>query len=90
MNKAELIDPIAGHADLTKSDAGRALEGFCEAITDAMRKGEDVVLVGFGSFSVKAREARTGRNPSTGEAIEIAASKSVGFKPGKALKDAVN
>ena len=90
MNKSDLIEAIADHADQTKADAGRALEGFCEAITAAMKKGEDVALVGFGTFTVKAREARTGRNPSTGEAIEIAASKSVGFKPGKALKDAVN
>lgn len=90
MNKAELIDAIASHADLTKADASRALEGFYEAITTAMKKGEDVVLVGFGTFAVKAREARTGRNPATGETIEIAASKSVGFKAGKALKDAVN
>ena len=90
MNKSELIEAIADHADLTKADAGRALEGFGEAITAAMKKGEDVALVGFGTFSLKAREARAGRNPSTGETIEIAASKSVGFKPGKALKDAVN
>lgn len=90
MNKSELIEAIATHADLTKVDAGKALDAICEAITAAMKKGEDVGLVGFGTFTVRAREARTGRNPSTGEAIEIAASKSVGFKPGKALKDAVN
>ena len=90
MNKAELIDAIAGHADLTKADAGRALEGFCEAITAAMRKDEDVTLVGFGTFSRKEREARTGRNPATGAEIQIPASKTVSFKPGKALKDAVN
>lgn len=90
MNKAELIDAIAAHADLTKRDAGVAVDGFCEAIADALSRGEDVTLVGFGSFSVKSREARTGRNPATGAAIEIPASKSVGFKAGKALKDAVN
>ena len=90
MNKSELIEAIATHADLTKADAGRALEGLCEAIAGAMKKGEDVVLVGFGTFSLKFREARAGRNPATGETIEIAASKSVSFKPGKALKDAVN
>ena len=90
MNKSELIEAIATHADLTKVDAGKALDAFCEAITAAMKKGEDVALVGFGTFSLKAREARAGRNPATGETIEIAASKSVSFKPGKALKDAVN
>ena len=90
MNKAELIEAIADHADLTKVDAGKALEGFCEAITAAMKKGEDVALVGFGSFALKAREARTGRNPATGAEIQIPASKTVGFKPGKQLKDAVN
>ena len=90
MNKSDLIEAIADHADLTKVDAGKALDAFCEAITAAMKKNEDVALVGFGTFAVKAREARAGRNPSTGETIEIAASKSVGFKPGKALKDAVN
>ena len=90
MNKSELIEAIATHADLTRADAGKALVGFCEAITAAMKKGEDVALVGFGTFTMKERAARTGRNPTTGETIEIAASKSVGFKPGKALKDAVN
>lgn len=90
MNKAELIDAIAAHADLTKRDAGGAVDAFCEAIADALSRGEDVTLVGFGSFSVKEREARTGRNPATGATIDIPASKTVGFKPGKALKDAVN
>ena len=90
MNKADLIEAIAGHADLTKVDSGKALDAFCEAITGAMKKGEDVVLVGFGTFTLKTREARTGRNPSTGATIEIAASNSVGFKAGKGLKDAVN
>ena len=90
MNKSDLIEAIADHADQTKADAGRALEGFCEAITAAMKKGEDVAQVGFGSFAAKAREARTGRNPATGAEIQIPASRTVGFKPGKALKDAVN
>ena len=90
MNKAELIDAIAAQADLTKRDAGVAVDAFCEAIAYTLSRGEDVTLVGFGSFSVKSRDARTGRNPQTGKAIEIPASKSVGFKAGKALKDAVN
>ena len=90
MNKQELIAAMAAHADLTKADAGRALDAFCEAVTAALSRGDDVALVGFGTFAVKTRDARTGRNPATGEAIEIAASNSVGFKPGKALKDAVN
>lgn len=90
MNKAELIEAIADHADLTKADAGRTLDAFCEAITAAMKNGEDVALVGFGTLTMKAREARTGWNPATGETVEIAASNSVGFKAGKALKDAVN
>lgn len=90
MNKSELIEAMATHADLTKVDAGKALDAFCETITVAMRKNEDVALVGFGTFTMRERAARTGRNPATGETIEIAASKSVGFKPGKALKDAVN
>ena len=81
MNKAELIEAIADHADLTRADAGKALEGFCEAITAVMKKGEDVALVRFRRFTVKTREARTGRNPSTGETIEIAASRTVAFKP---------
>lgn len=90
MNKSELIDAIAEHAELSKADAGRALNGFISAVTDAMKRNDDVVLVGFGTFSVKERAARDGRNPATGEAIKIAASKSVGFKSGKALKEAVN
>lgn len=90
MNKAELIDYIAGHADLTKKDAERALSGFCSAVEDALRVGEPVNLVGFGSFTVKSREARTGRNPSTGAEIQIPASKTVSFRPGKVLKDLVN
>lgn len=90
MNKSELIDAIAEHSQLSKADAGRALNGFIAAVTDAMKREDDVVLVGFGTFGVKERAARAGRNPSTGEAIQIPASKSVGFRQGKALKEAVN
>ncbi|WP_455379763.1 HU family DNA-binding protein [Acidihalobacter prosperus] len=90
MNKSELIDAIAAKADLSKASSGKALDAFVEAVTDALKKDDQVVLVGFGSFSVRQREARTGRNPRTGETINIAASKLPAFKPGKALKDAVN
>jgi len=90
MNKSELIEAMAEAADISKAAAGRALDGMVEAITGAMKDGEQVSLVGFGTFSVKERAARTGRNPRTGEEIQIAASKIPGFKAGKALKDAVN
>ncbi|MEY2697802.1 MAG: DNA-binding protein HU-beta [Pseudomonadota bacterium] len=90
MNKAELIEAIADAADLTKADAGRALDGMVNAITDALKKGDTVSLVGFGSFLVKERAARQGRNPQTGKTITIAAAKIPSFKAGKALKDAVN
>jgi len=90
MNKAELIEAIADAADLTKADAGRALDGMVNAITDALKKGDTVSLVGFGSFLVKERAARQGRNPQTGNTITIAAAKIPSFKAGKALKDAVN
>ncbi len=90
MNKAELIDCIADSADLSKAAASRALDGIITAITGALKKGENVTLVGFGTFVVRDRAARTGRNPRTGEAIEIKASKSPGFKAGKALKVAIN
>ena len=90
MNKSELIDRIAESADLSKADAGRALDAAIEAITTALKNGEQVALVGFGTFVVKERAARTGRNPQTGEEINIAASKAPAFKPGKALKDALN
>jgi DNA-binding protein HU-beta len=89
MNKAELIEAIADSADLTKADAGRALDGMIDAITAALRKGETVSLVGFGSFVVKERAERQGRNPQTGDSITISAAKIPSFKPGKALKDAV-
>ena len=90
MNKAELIDAVANSADISKAAAGRALEGAITAITKAMKKGDSVTLVGFGTFSVRKRAARSGRNPRTGEPIKIKASKVPGFKAGKALKDAIN
>lgn len=90
MTKPELIEAIADHADITKKDAAKALDGFVDAITRAMSIGQDVTLQGFGTFAVKTREARTGRNPQTGAAIEIPASQYVAFKAGKALKEAVN
>ena len=90
MNKSELIDAIAASADIPKAAASRALDAVIESVTGALKAGESVVLVGFGTFSVKDRAARTGRNPQTGKAINIAAAKIPGFKAGKALKDAVN
>jgi DNA-binding protein HU-beta len=90
VNKAELIDVIAVSADLSKADATRAIESVLDTITNALKAGDQVSLVGFGSFQVKARAARTGRNPQTGAAINIAASKVPVFKAGKALKDTVN
>ena len=90
MNKTELIEAIAASADLPKAVAGRALDAMVEAVIGALKKDEQVVLVGFGTFAVKERAARTGRNPQTGATIEIAAAKIPGFKAGKALKDAVN
>lgn len=89
MNKTEMIDAIAAAADLPKAAAGRALDAVIDSITQTLKKNEQVTLVGFGTFSVKERSARTGRNPKTGEAIEIKAARQPGFKPGKALKDAV-
>ena len=90
MNKSELIESIAAQTDLSKAAAGRVLEAFTDAIIDAVKNGESASLVGFGIFSVKARAARTGRNPQTGAAIQIAAANIPGFKAGKALKNAVN
>lgn len=90
MNKSDLIDAIASAADINKSDAGRALDAVIESITDTLKKGDQVSLVGFGTFSVKHRAAREGRNPQTGQTIQIKASNVPGFKAGKALKDAVN
>lgn len=90
MNKAELIEAVAGSANLTKVDAGRAVEALIDAITGALKSDGEVTLAGFGSFSVRRRAARSGRNPRTREVIAIPASKVPAFKPGKALKDAVN
>ena len=90
MNKSELIDAVAEAADLSKASAARALDAVVDSITDALKEGDQVVLVGFGTFSVKDRAARAGRNPQTGETIQIKASKAPGFKAGKALKDALN
>lgn len=89
MNKAELIDTVAAKADLSKAAAGRALDATLEAITKALKKKDTVTLVGFGTFSVRKRSARIGRNPKTGEEIKIRASKVPGFKAGKTLKDAI-
>jgi len=90
VNKTELVDAIADSADLPKVTASKALDAVINSITDALKKGDQVSLVGFGTFVVKDRAARTGRNPRTGDPIEIAAAKVPGFKAGKALKDAVN
>ena len=90
MNKAELVDAISAETKLTKADAGRALEAFVTATTKALKKGDRVALVGFGSFSVAKRAARTGRNPQTGKAIKIAAKKVAKFKAGAELKKTVN
>ena len=89
MNKTELIDLMAEKAELTKAAASRAFDALLEGVTTALQKDDPVVIVGFGSFTVKKRAAREGRNPSTGEKIKINAAKVVGFKAGKALKDAV-
>ena len=89
MNKAELIDAIAGESKLTKADSKKALDAFMKATNEALRKGERVALVGFGSFTVVGRSARTGRNPQTGKEINIAAKKVVKFTPGAELKTAV-
>lgn len=90
MNKSELISAISESADLSKASAGRALDATIEAITKSLKKGDTVALVGFGTFSVRKRAARKGRNPRTGEEIKIKASKNPGFKAGKSLKDAIN
>ena len=90
MNKGELIEAVASAAGLSRSEATKAVDGVLDAIQRTLAKGGSVSLVGFGTFSVKARAARTGRNPRTGEAIHIKASNVPGFKAGKGLKDAVN
>ena len=90
MNKSQLIDQIASGADISKAAAGRALESFIDAVTGALKEDDKVSLVGFGTFEVRQRAARTGRNPQTGAEIKIAAANVPAFKAGKALKDAVN
>ncbi len=90
MNKSELIDAVAQSADLSKASATRAVDAVVEAVTNALKEDDTVSLVGFGTFSVRERAARSGRNPRTGETIRIGASKVPSFKAGKALKDAVN
>jgi len=89
MNKSDLIDAMAEAADIPKATAARALDAFTESIAVALKGGDTVSIIGFGTFSVKERAARTGRNPQTGAVIEISASKTPSFKAGKALKDAV-
>ncbi|BAW80837.1 histone-like DNA-binding protein [Candidatus Nitrosoglobus terrae] len=90
MNKSELIESVAETGGLTKAAAARAVDSVIEAVTDALRRGDQVAIIGFGTFSVRERAARIGRNPQTGEEIKISASKSPLFKAGKLLKDAVN
>lgn len=89
MNKSELVEHVAKVADLTKVAAANTVDAVIEAITKALKKGEEVTLVGFGTFKVRNRAARTGRNPQTGDTIKIKAAKVPAFKAGKALKDAV-
>lgn len=90
MNKNDLISAVATSSGLSRSDATKAVEGVFDAIADALKKDDEVRLVGFGTFSVARRKASTGRNPRTGEAMEIKASNQPKFKAGKGLKDAVN
>lgn len=97
MNKSQLIEKIAAGADISKAAAGRALDAIIASVTESLasvteslKEGDDVALVGFGTFAVKERAARTGRNPQTGKEITIAAAKVPSFRAGKALKDAVN
>ena len=90
MNKTELIAAIADKAGLTKKDAEEVVNAFTDTVTKALKKGDKVQLVGFGTFEVTKRGARTGRNPQTGETMKIAAAKAPKFKPGKAFKDALN
>jgi DNA-binding protein HU-beta len=90
VNKSQLIDRLVLGTDLSKAAAGRFLDALIGAVTDTLKAGESVVLVGFGSFVVRERSARTGRNPKTGEAIALAAAKVPGFRAGKMLKDQMN
>jgi DNA-binding protein HU-beta len=89
MNKSELVEAIANGSGVTKADASRVLDTFMATVTDALKSGDQVVLPGFGSFAIGNRSARTGRNPQTGEAIQIKASRVAKFKAGKSLKEAV-
>jgi DNA-binding protein HU-beta len=89
MNKSDLIEAVAEAADISKAAAGRAVDGMTDAIIAALKGGDTVSLIGFGTFAVKERAARTGRNPKTGATIEIGASRSPSFKAGKTLKDAI-
>jgi DNA-binding protein HU-beta len=90
VNKAELIDKIAESADISKASATRALEAALDAVTESLKQSDPVILVGFGTFAVKQRAPRTGRNPQTGEPIQIKGARVPAFKAGKALKDALN
>ena len=90
MNKQDLISSVADQSGLTKADAGKAVEAVFDAITASLKKGDEVRLVGFGTFSVSKRKASTGRNPATGAEIKIPASNQAKFKPGKGLKDSLN
>ncbi|SDH46306.1 bacterial nucleoid protein Hbs [Alteribacillus persepolensis] len=90
MNKTDLINAVAEQADISKKDASKAVDAVFDSITETLKKGDKIQLVGFGSFEVRERAARKGRNPQTGEEIEIPATKNPAFRPGKQLKDAVN
>ncbi|KMJ46311.1 transcriptional regulator HU subunit alpha [Xenorhabdus khoisanae] len=90
VNKSQLIDKIAADVNISKAAAGRVVDAFISSVSDALKDGDDVALVGFGTFTVRERAARTGRNPQTGKEIKIAAAKVPAFRSGKGLKDAVN
>ena len=90
MNKQELIAAVAAEANITKAEANKALDALTSSVTKALKKGDSVTLIGFGTFKVSQRAARTGRNPQTGKELKIAARKAPGFTAGKALKDALN
>jgi DNA-binding protein HU-beta len=90
MNKTDLINAVADAADMSKADATRAVDAFTDVVKNTLKKGDSVSLVGFGTFNVRKRAARTGRNPRTNEVIQIKASNVPGFKAGKGLKDALN
>lgn len=90
MNKSELVEAVAESADISKAAASRAIDALVDSVSSALKRGDQVTLVGFGTFTVRERAARTGRNTRTGQSITIPASKVPGFKAGKALKDAVN